>query len=385
MALNRDRACRMCWLQRARMRRASGDPRLSYARALESGWVQLSFAGTRPQERRPAPAGAATGSRQAPVAPVAPRQLVLFPTPQRTLAAAVNATVAETAVACWLQQELTGWASSRGWSRSTLARARRGLHILLAVQDTPGAPVPASLTHQLTQIGLPARLLSEFLTAQHFADDDRVPATEAFFARTTAHLPEPMTGQLAHWFTVRLHGHTEPPRSQPRSPIIVRHQLLFSVPVFTRLAAAGTHDLANVSAAQLREHLAACRLTGTDYTHTASGLRSVFTTLHAHRITTTNPAAGLQGSISWASSFRCQWCKPGDLAVGADAWCSSATDMTDDGACRSRADCYSGCWVCAGRWCLPPRSVGVWPERRDAFLNGGDEDPFRTACEEVEE
>jgi len=31
------------------------------------------------------------------------------------------------------------------------------------------------------------------------------------------------------------------------------------------------------------------------------------------------------------------------------------------------------------------RGVGVRPERRDAFLHGGDEDPFRTACEEVEE
>ncbi|WP_371272859.1 transposase family protein [Streptomyces albidoflavus] len=152
----------------------------------------------------------------------------------------------------------------------------------------------------------------------------------------------------------------------------------------------------------LREHepdfvlldgtLAECDRVGdgrADYSHKhrRHGVNVQVVTDPGGRLLWLSPAlpAGLQGSISWASSFRCQWCKPGDLAVGADAWCSSATDMTDDGACRSRADCYSGCWVCAGRWCLPPRSVGVWPERRDAFLNGGDEDPFRTACEEVEE
>ncbi|MEH0449679.1 hypothetical protein QA811_40275 [Streptomyces sp. B21-102] len=55
VAVNRDRACRMCWVQRARMRRATGDTRLSYAAALEGGWVQLSFANTRAQERRPGP------------------------------------------------------------------------------------------------------------------------------------------------------------------------------------------------------------------------------------------------------------------------------------------------------------------------------------------
>ncbi len=68
--VNHDRVCRMCWQQRARMRRASGDLHLSYARALEDGFIQLSFANMRTQERRPSPARAAPGMAAAPRLPV---------------------------------------------------------------------------------------------------------------------------------------------------------------------------------------------------------------------------------------------------------------------------------------------------------------------------
>ncbi|WP_055717611.1 hypothetical protein [Streptomyces torulosus] len=44
----------------------------------------------------------------------------------------------------------------------------------------------------------------------------------------------------------------------------------------------------------VREHLAACRLPGTDCVHTASGLRAVLTTLTAHRITPRDPAVHLR-------------------------------------------------------------------------------------------
>ncbi|MFD5272119.1 hypothetical protein [Streptomyces sp. NPDC058335] len=273
----------MCWLQRARLRRATGDTRLSYTQALEGGWVQLSLANTRPQERcrLPADGPALPGAHDtlAPVAAVTPQQLALFAPPPRTLAAAQRNAVADPVAAAWLAQELTGWAASRGWTRRRLSKARRGLHILLAVQDTSGSAVPMSLIDQLTGLSLPARLLHEFLAAHHFAEDDRTPAIDAWFARITAHLPEPMTGQLAHWLTVRLNGHAQRPRSRPHSPKTVRHQLHFALPVLTRLADAGTRDLADVTPAQLREHLAACRLAGTDHAHTASSLRAVFTTL----------------------------------------------------------------------------------------------------------
>ncbi|MGW6793847.1 hypothetical protein [Streptomyces chartreusis] len=160
------------------------------------------------------------------------------------------------------------------------------------MQDTPGAPVPASLTRQLTRLNLPARLLHEFLTAHHFAEDDRVSALEAWSARITAHLPQPMAGQLA----ARLDARTGRTAASARacSPITVRHHLHFALPVLTRLAAAGINDLADVTPDLLGYHLTACHPTGSAYTHAASGLRSVFSTLKAHRIIDADPTTRLR-------------------------------------------------------------------------------------------
>ncbi|MFE7729641.1 hypothetical protein ACFU5D_28130, partial [Streptomyces anthocyanicus] len=149
MAVNHDRVCRMCWLQRSRLRRATGDAHASYEAALGCGWVQLSFAGTRAQERRPSRAGRG-GPEDAPASlvPFTHRQLTLFGPPPRTLAASGGVAL-DPVLAGWLEHRLTVWARQRGWSHSTLTRYRRGLRIALAVQDTPGGPVPASVVQDL--------------------------------------------------------------------------------------------------------------------------------------------------------------------------------------------------------------------------------------------
>lgn len=116
------------------------------------------------------------------------RQLTLFTSPPRDIAAALHGAAAapasdsprDPAVSAWLGRQLTDWASSHGWSRGTLGRARSGLRMLLAVQDTAGAPIPATWIEQLAPFHLPARLLHEFLAAHSFVDDDRTPAIESF-------------------------------------------------------------------------------------------------------------------------------------------------------------------------------------------------------------
>lgn len=117
--------------------------------------------------------------------------------------------------------------------------------------------MPASLLQQMSGKDLAAGLLREFLTAHHFFVDDLPQTINAWFARTTTSLPEPMSSQLAYWFTTGLHGRTEPPRSLVRSPATMRHHLRAAMPVLTRLAAAGLDDLTHLTAAQLRDHLAA--------------------------------------------------------------------------------------------------------------------------------
>ncbi|MFG3552496.1 hypothetical protein [Streptomyces sp. NPDC047725] len=284
----------MCWLQRARLRRATGDAHATYDAALGCGWVQLSFANTRPQERRPAPTRPADpDGPPPPLTPFTHRQLTLFGPPPRTLTAS-DGVARDPVLANWLERNLTTWARTRGWSHSTLTRYRRGLRIVLAVQDTPGGPVPASTVHELTGTGLAARLLHEFLTAHGFLDDDRPQTIETWLARTIAHLPEPMTSQLTHWFTTRLNGQTTPPRSLARSPVTLRLHLRYALPVLTRLAAAGLSDLTDIPPARLREELAACQLSGNDYTNTASALRAVFGFLHTHHLAASNPAVHLR-------------------------------------------------------------------------------------------
>ncbi|MFF7205358.1 hypothetical protein [Streptomyces sp. NPDC008141] len=311
MVVNPDAVCRLCWLQRARLRRTTGDRTVSYAQALHSGWIQLSFAGGGPQERRPDPRrpherrrgrtdAAPVRPRQAAVvAPVVHRQLTLFPSPPRDIAAALHAAAAapasdsarHPALSAWLGKRLTDWAAVHGWSRATLGRARSGLRMLLAVQDTPGAPIKATWIEQLAQFRLPTRLLHEFLTAHSFIEDDRTPAIESFFARITDGLPEPMTGQLATWMSLRL----KPSRSRPRTTDTVRHQLRHAMTVLAPLAAAGVHDLADITPLQLRACLGAARLTGTELCHTVSAVRIVFTVLHAHGVLDRNPAMKLRG------------------------------------------------------------------------------------------
>ncbi|MFF8883315.1 hypothetical protein [Streptomyces flaveolus] len=294
VAVNHDRVCRMCWLQRARLRRATGDAHASYEAALGCGWVQLSFANTRAQERRPTRTGPAQpDGALPPLTPFTHRQLTLFEPPPRTLTAC-DGVARDPVLADWLERNLTAWAAARGWSHSTVTRYRRGLRIVLAVQDTPGGPVPASVVQELTGTGLAARLLHEFLAAHGFLDDDRPQTIDTWFTRTTAHLPEPMTSQLAHWFTVRLNGATTPPRSLARSPVTLRLHLRHALPVLTRLAAAGLGDLTDIPPARLREELAACQLSGNDYANTASALRAVFGFLHTHRYAASNPAVHLR-------------------------------------------------------------------------------------------
>ncbi|MFE7854460.1 hypothetical protein [Streptomyces sp. NPDC057403] len=275
----------------------------------------------------------------APLLPFTHRQLTLFEPPPRRLAAS-DGVPADSVLAAWLEHHLSAWATSRGWSRSTLTRYRRGLRIMLAVQDTPGGPVPASMVQELSGTGLAARLLHGFLTAHGFLEDDRPQTIDLWFTRTTAHLPEPMASQLAHWFTTRLHGRTTVPRSLARSPITVRNHLIFALPVFTRLAATGLSDLTDIPPARLRQELAACELTGSDYTHTASALRAVFTFLHTHQLATRNSSAVVRSAVSLVG--RCTGslgqrmeADRARLAYGPPTWVINGLEAAR--ACRDRA------------------------------------------------
>ena len=96
----------------------------------------------------------------------------------------------------------------------------------------------------------------------------RVDLEAAGDARTTAHLPPAMAGQLAARLDARIRT---PAASTPAcSPITLRHQLRFAQPVLARLADAGVNALADVTPLLLHRHLTACHLIGMS-AHDAAG------------------------------------------------------------------------------------------------------------------
>jgi hypothetical protein len=75
-----------------------------------------------------------------------------------------------------------------GWRSQVVTRVRASLHVLLGVQDTPGAPINASDVAALTVLGtdfsVPRTL--DVLAATGFLHEDRTPSVERWFANKTA-------------------------------------------------------------------------------------------------------------------------------------------------------------------------------------------------------
>ncbi|MGW1870360.1 hypothetical protein ACWCPS_33045 [Streptomyces mauvecolor] len=239
--------------------------------------------GREPQRPRPVLAPPEVALR-----PLGHRQLTLFELP-RDLRAGRRAGFPpplEPAVARRLGRELVDYATTHGWSARTGKRARQGLQVLLALQDTMGAPIPTTLIYQLPEIHLPARILHEFLDRYGLVDDDRTPAIETWFARQIEGLPQAMASELRTWFNIRWHGHDRTPRCLARSQNTVRVELRYAMPLIRTWAATGIQSLREITPARIR---IALRDPSLDAHHTIAGLRSVFRTLHRHHVIFTDP------------------------------------------------------------------------------------------------
>jgi len=195
LALNAEGVCRLCWRQAAMVR----VPRqhLNVLDANQHG-QQLFFADLFRQKRTPNP----QPSPHRPVAgtgryPVSHRQLVLFDL-ARDLSAVRHHQIPEPSelpdpqLAALLDQAACDHATGHGWSKTRLLAARQALRVLLVVQDTPGAPIPASEVSRLDQLGLAVQPVLDVLTTAGMLHDDRPPSIDAWFARQIDGLPEPM-------------------------------------------------------------------------------------------------------------------------------------------------------------------------------------------------
>jgi hypothetical protein len=316
--VNAERICRLCWRQAA-MLGQSGD--VDGVRDANRHGQQLFLANmhqgpqgsARLAQRSPTPAARSV----APVLRIAEhRQLVLLDLP-RDLATGRRHGLPpppDPQTAELLFATLREHAAGHGWSARTTKKARRGLEIMLGLQDTPGAPIPASLVYQLPSIELPARLLAEFLAGLGLLDDDRTPAIQTWFANQIAGLPEPMRRELSIWADIMWTGRSTHPRSRPRAQKTMETKLRWALPTLNAWAMTGVKSLREIS----REHVLAVLPPSGNPRYTAgAGLHAIFKVLKAHQVVFVDPTARLKlGSPESRTPL------PADLAVIRDGLAS---------------------------------------------------------------
>jgi len=294
LALNAEGVCRLCWRQAALVRL----PR-QHLRVLDANQhgQQLFLADLFRHKRTPGP----RPSRVRPVVrpghyPVTHRQLVLFDLPRILSAFRHHQTpepsdLPDPQPAALLDHVAHDHATGHGWSKTRLNAARQAIRVLLAIQDTPGAPIPASEVTRLDQLGLAVQPVLDVLTTAGMLNDDRPPSIDAWFARQIDGLPEPMLSEVLVWFDALSNGTATPPRLLPRSPKTARLRVRTAMPVLRAWAAAGHGSLREITPDHIRETLPP---EGSARSLIGQALRSLLRVLKERKIVFTDPTARIR-------------------------------------------------------------------------------------------
>lgn len=288
-------ACRLCWRQGAELDWTKTG--ISLAEANRDG-QQLFLANMHRRRRsdrgKPRPPARTAASAPPPRPwPVAYRQLTLFDLP-REFAPGSRTGLPEPpdpALEAFLIANVNEYATRHGWTRSVATRVRMAIRALLALQDTPGAPIAASAVEDLVDVDLSVHPTLAFLDSVGFLHDDRVPALERWFTQQITALPEAMTSELRAWFDVLRHGSNRSPRSHPRTEVTIRTRTNWVMPAVRTWASQGHDSLREISRADV---LAVLPGSGNPRVTMGAGLRSLFSTLRARRLIFTNPLAGIR-------------------------------------------------------------------------------------------
>jgi hypothetical protein len=219
--------------------------------------------------------------------PVAHRQLVLFGMPRDLRLGLWDKLppppdpALEAAFALFVRDHAT----AHGWAKNYTATIQRAVRIMLAIQDTSGAPIRRSDVMLLTRIKHSAATVTEVIAAAGMLEDDIEPPVVRWFHAKTADLPGQMRRELGVWLGVMRKGSTTPPRSKPRADDTIRAQLAFALPVL-RSWAATRDSLREITRADVLDALPP---SGQSRATTMQGLRSIFRILRARKLVFTNP------------------------------------------------------------------------------------------------
>jgi hypothetical protein len=298
-AVNEHSACRLCWkqakLDQPRLRSRHRGP-LNIIGA-NAGGQQLFLAnmGSSKNGYRPPAPRAATTPR-----PAAPRsrrrahmQLDLL-TRDPVIDAARRYGFPDppnARLAYQLDKLAQDHAAEHGWRGAKTHKVRTGIRVLLGMPAASDLPFRASDVTLLTQLELPAASVLTVLRRAGIAHDDRPTTIETWFHRQVHDLPEPMTTELQTWFTVLHHGSTTPPRSRPRAPGTINTRLRWALPTLRSWSTTGHTSLREITREDI---LAVLPATGTPRVKLGGALRSIFTTLKAHKLIFTNPTARIR-------------------------------------------------------------------------------------------
>lgn len=285
IAVNAEGLCRLCWRQVAGKRPHGGGPSaLEVNRHGQQLFLVDLFRARRHPPNRP-PVVVSPASRGY---PVGHRQLALLDLP-RDLVRGREYGFAEPPdqeLAQQLDTVAVEHGRRHGWSKSRLVDARKGIRILLSLQDTPGAVITAGEVAQLGGISLALQPIREVLAAAEMLDDDREPSIIAWFTRQIQGLPESMSNELRIWFDILRLGSTASPRRHPRSETTVRLRIRYAVPAVREWAAAGHTTLREITGEHIKHVLPE---SGSERSLVGQSLRSLFGALKSRRMVFVDP------------------------------------------------------------------------------------------------
>lgn len=226
--------------------------------------------------------------------PVTHRQGVMFQSP-RDLALGYSLGLPSPPLpklAAALDRAVEDHAAQHGWGRGLQDVTCRGIHVLLATQATPGAPIKASEVADLAHLpSLSIQPVLEILAATGMLDDDREAPLGTWFTTQTAELAEQMAAEARQWFHALRDGSTTRPRSRPRSIGTVRHRITTVTPALHAWTAAGHQSLREITSQDIADELPAV---AHRRRQTLSSFRSPFQFLKARRIVFANPTARMR-------------------------------------------------------------------------------------------
>ncbi len=292
--------CRLCCRMATTANQLDPTHKVLEVAALNRAGQQLYFAdmilnkrGKHPGTRRPS-AGTRRRSSWPPGIPVTHEQHVLFTWP-RTFNADIITRLRPPipALAAALHRALTEHGERHGWSQAQHDATWRGVRVLLALQNTPGALISVSEATVLLDVAhTSVRPVLDVLESVDMIRDDREPALQSWFETRSAGLPDDIGHELASWFHALRDGSTTPPRMRPRNTKTVRSVVGIVLPILTTWAADGHQSLREIT----RDHVIdALPTTNPQRGHALSALRGLFRYLKARRLVFINPTTRLRG------------------------------------------------------------------------------------------